>query len=83
MSPSISLSFSVSLLPSLSFPFFSFTYLWVFVISLQQAPAQMKQPGQNTDRTVLNVFASASQGKCYMLDRLKVRPVSAKLTLQT
>ncbi|XP_071340370.1 EF-hand domain-containing family member C2 isoform X1 [Trachinotus anak] len=37
--------------------------------------AQMKQPGQITDRTVLNVFASPSQGKCYILDSLKTGSV--------
>ncbi|XP_070694381.1 EF-hand domain-containing family member C2 [Pempheris klunzingeri] len=39
------------------------------------APAQMKQPGEITDRTVLNVFASASQGKRYILDSLKTGAV--------
>ncbi|XP_040004665.1 EF-hand domain-containing family member C2 [Xiphias gladius] len=41
----------------------------------KHAPAQMKQPGQITDRTVLNVFASPSQGKRYILDSLKTGAV--------
>lgn len=40
----------------------------------------MKQPGQTTDRTVLNVIASARQQKRYMLDSLKVFPASAAVT---
>ncbi|XP_041806902.1 EF-hand domain-containing family member C2 [Chelmon rostratus] len=39
------------------------------------APAQMKQPGEVTDRTVLNVFPSRNQGKCYILDSLKTGAV--------
>uniref|UniRef100_A0A665UB15 EF-hand domain-containing family member C2 n=1 Tax=Echeneis naucrates TaxID=173247 RepID=A0A665UB15_ECHNA len=35
----------------------------------------VKQPGQSTDRTVLNVFASPSQGKRYILDSLKTGAV--------
>nr|XP_033472943.1 EF-hand domain-containing family member C2 [Epinephelus lanceolatus] len=37
--------------------------------------AQMKQPGQITDRTVLNVFASSSQGKRHILDSLNTGAV--------
>ncbi|KAM9851213.1 EF-hand domain-containing family member C2 [Aulostomus maculatus] len=36
---------------------------------------QLKQPGQITDRTVLNVLASSSQGKRYILDNLKTGAV--------
>uniref|UniRef100_A0A671TV70 EF-hand domain-containing family member C2 n=1 Tax=Sparus aurata TaxID=8175 RepID=A0A671TV70_SPAAU len=39
------------------------------------APAQLKQPGEITDRTVLNVFASSTQGKRYILDSLKTGAV--------
>ncbi|KAK5860609.1 hypothetical protein PBY51_022072 [Eleginops maclovinus] len=42
---------------------------------LPRHSAHMKQPGQMTDRTVLNVFASNSQGKCYLLDSLKTGAV--------
>uniref|UniRef100_A0A8D3CM09 EF-hand domain-containing family member C2 n=1 Tax=Scophthalmus maximus TaxID=52904 RepID=A0A8D3CM09_SCOMX len=38
----------------------------------KNAPAPMKQPGQTTDRTVLNVFNSESHGQRYILDRLKI-----------
>ncbi|KAM9347414.1 EF-hand domain-containing family member C2 [Symphorus nematophorus] len=38
-------------------------------------PAQMKQPGQITDRTLLNVFDSNSQGKRYILDSLNTGAV--------
>ncbi|KAM6979323.1 EF-hand domain-containing family member C2 [Tautogolabrus adspersus] len=38
-------------------------------------PAQLKQPGEVTDRTVLNVFASASQGQRFILDSLKTSGV--------
>ncbi|XP_076603763.1 EF-hand domain-containing family member C2 [Chaetodon auriga] len=41
----------------------------------KSAPAQMKQPGEITDRTVLNVFDSSSQGKGYILDSLKTGAV--------
>ncbi|GLD56572.1 EF-hand domain-containing family member C2 isoform X1 [Lates japonicus] len=41
----------------------------------KNAPTQLKQPGQITDRTVLNVFASQSQGKRYILDNLKTGAV--------
>ncbi|XP_070771058.1 EF-hand domain-containing family member C2 [Enoplosus armatus] len=41
----------------------------------KRALAQTKQPGELTDRTVLNVFASASQGKRYILDSLKTGAV--------
>uniref|UniRef100_A0A3B5B1C8 EF-hand domain-containing family member C2 n=1 Tax=Stegastes partitus TaxID=144197 RepID=A0A3B5B1C8_9TELE len=37
----------------------------------KRCPAQMKQPGEITERTVLNVFASKNQGERYMLDSLK------------
>ncbi|XP_059198699.1 EF-hand domain-containing family member C2 [Centropristis striata] len=43
---------------------------------LPKSSIQMKQPGQITDRTVLNVFSSASQGKRYILDSLKTGAVS-------
>ncbi|XP_073330014.1 EF-hand domain-containing family member C2 [Pagrus major] len=39
------------------------------------APAQLKQPGEVTGRTVLNVFASSTQGKRYILDSLKTGAV--------
>ncbi|KAI3356550.1 hypothetical protein L3Q82_017230, partial [Scortum barcoo] len=39
-------------------------------------PAPIKQPGETADRTVLNVFASASQGKRYILDSLKTGAVN-------
>lgn len=52
-------------------------FIYVF---LQHTPAQLKQPGEVTDRTVLNVFASRSKGKRYILDSLKVRAVSADMT---
>ncbi|KAK5889868.1 hypothetical protein CesoFtcFv8_013445 [Champsocephalus esox] len=38
---------------------------------LPRHSAMMKQPGQMTDRTVLNVFDSNNQGKRYLLDSLK------------
>ncbi|XP_026151493.1 EF-hand domain-containing family member C2 isoform X2 [Mastacembelus armatus] len=41
----------------------------------KHGPAQIKQPGEITDRTVLNVFASTSQGKRYILDSLKTGAV--------
>ncbi|KAE8299783.1 EF-hand domain-containing family member C2 [Larimichthys crocea] len=42
---------------------------------LPKCPARMKQPGEITDRTVLNVFASPSQGKRFILDSLKTGAV--------
>lgn len=45
-----------------------------FYVFLQHAPNRMKQPGEITERTVLNVFASPSNGKRYILDSLKVCP---------
>uniref|UniRef100_A0A8C2Z3N1 EF-hand domain-containing family member C2 n=1 Tax=Cyclopterus lumpus TaxID=8103 RepID=A0A8C2Z3N1_CYCLU len=42
---------------------------------LPKHSAQMKLPGQITDRTVLNVFAPTSQKKRYMLDSLKTGAV--------
>ncbi|XP_069568135.1 EF-hand domain-containing family member C2 isoform X1 [Brachyistius frenatus] len=42
----------------------------------KRTPAPMKQPGKMTDRTVLNVFASKSQGKRYILDSLKTGAVN-------
>ncbi|XP_040913344.1 EF-hand domain-containing family member C2 [Toxotes jaculatrix] len=41
----------------------------------KHAPAQMKQPGEITDRTVLNVLSSESQGARYILDSLKTGSV--------
>ncbi|XP_067373326.1 EF-hand domain-containing family member C2 isoform X2 [Channa argus] len=41
----------------------------------KHAPPQMKQPGEITDRTVLNVFGSQSKGKRYILDSLKTGAV--------
>ncbi|XP_042351025.1 EF-hand domain-containing family member C2 [Plectropomus leopardus] len=41
----------------------------------KRPPAQMKQPGQMADRTVLNTFASASQGKRFILDSLRTGAV--------
>ncbi|XP_067460234.1 EF-hand domain-containing family member C2 [Thunnus thynnus] len=41
----------------------------------KHAPSQIKQPGALADRTVLNVFASTSQGKHYILDSLKTGAV--------
>ncbi|CAK6967716.1 EF-hand domain-containing family member C2 [Scomber scombrus] len=41
----------------------------------KRGPTQIKQPGALTDRTVLNVFASESQGKRYILDSLKTGAV--------
>ncbi|XP_041856758.1 EF-hand domain-containing family member C2 [Melanotaenia boesemani] len=41
----------------------------------KHAPAQMKQLGQVTDRTVLNVLASESQGARFMLDSLNTGAV--------
>uniref|UniRef100_A0A3Q1EY84 EF-hand domain-containing family member C2 n=1 Tax=Acanthochromis polyacanthus TaxID=80966 RepID=A0A3Q1EY84_9TELE len=41
----------------------------------KRPPAQMKQPGEITERTVLNVFASKNQGERYMLDSLKTGAV--------
>ncbi|XP_029314797.1 EF-hand domain-containing family member C2 [Cottoperca gobio] len=42
---------------------------------LPKRSAQMKQPGQITERTVLNVFASTTQGKRYILDSLNTGAV--------
>ncbi|XP_033979572.1 LOW QUALITY PROTEIN: EF-hand domain-containing family member C2 [Trematomus bernacchii] len=42
---------------------------------LPRHSAMMKQPGQMTDRTVLNVFDSNNQGKRYLLDSLKTGAV--------
>ncbi|XP_022623034.1 EF-hand domain-containing family member C2 [Seriola dumerili] len=43
---------------------------------LPKHPAdQIKQPGQTAERTVLNVFASPNQGKCYILDSIKTGAV--------
>ncbi|XP_072253820.1 EF-hand domain-containing family member C2 [Leuresthes tenuis] len=42
----------------------------------KHTPAQMKQPGEITDRTVLNVFASESQEKRFILDSLKTGAIS-------
>lgn len=50
----------------------------LFDISLQHFPVQMKQPGQVADRTVLNVLASSDLGERFILDNLKVCPVSAQ-----
>uniref|UniRef100_A0A673C7B2 EF-hand domain (C-terminal) containing 2 n=1 Tax=Sphaeramia orbicularis TaxID=375764 RepID=A0A673C7B2_9TELE len=41
----------------------------------KNAPTQIKQPGQITERTVLNVFDSSSQEKRYILDNLKTGAV--------
>ncbi|XP_023249211.1 EF-hand domain-containing family member C2 [Seriola lalandi dorsalis] len=37
--------------------------------------AQVKQPGQTAERTVLNVFSSPNQGKCFILDSIKTGAV--------
>ncbi|XP_069389268.1 EF-hand domain-containing family member C2 [Paralichthys olivaceus] len=37
----------------------------------KNGPAQLKLPGQSTDRTMLNVFDSKSQGKRFILDSIK------------
>ncbi|XP_028991577.1 EF-hand domain-containing family member C2 [Betta splendens] len=42
---------------------------------LPKHSTRMKQPGEITDRTVLNVFASPSKGKCFILDSLKTGAV--------
>ncbi|XP_037644734.1 EF-hand domain-containing family member C2 [Sebastes umbrosus] len=42
---------------------------------LPKNSAQLRQPGQITDRTVLNVFSSTSEGKRYILDSLKTGAV--------
>lgn len=38
----------------------------------QNAPIPKRQPGEITDRTVLNVFGPVGQGGRYILDSLKV-----------
>lgn len=38
----------------------------------QHAPTPKRQPGEMTDRTVLNVFGPMGQGGRYILDSLKV-----------
>lgn len=38
----------------------------------QHAPIPKRQPGEVTDRTVLNVFGPVGQGGRYILDSLKV-----------
>ncbi|XP_031156685.1 EF-hand domain-containing family member C2 [Sander lucioperca] len=43
---------------------------------LPKHSVRMKQPGQLTDRTVLNVFDSSKQGKRYILDSLKTGAVN-------
>ncbi|KAA8588412.1 hypothetical protein FQN60_001606 [Etheostoma spectabile] len=43
---------------------------------LPKHSVRMKQPGQLTDRTVLNVFDSSKQGKRYILDSLKTGAVT-------
>uniref|UniRef100_A0A673XDV9 DM10 domain-containing protein n=1 Tax=Salmo trutta TaxID=8032 RepID=A0A673XDV9_SALTR len=40
---------------------------------LQHAPIPKRQPGEITDRRVLNMFGPMGQAGCYILDTLKVR----------
>ena len=42
---------------------------------LQSAPLPLRQPGEKTDRTVLNVFGPMGHGGRYILDSLKTGAV--------
>jgi len=44
----------------------------IFSCFCQNAPIPKRQPGEITDRTVLNVFGPVGQGGRYILDSLKV-----------
>ncbi|KAM9709843.1 EF-hand domain-containing family member C2 [Menidia menidia] len=49
----------------------------------KHSPSKMKQPGEVTDRTVLNVFSSDSQEKRFILDSLKTGAINEEFYKDT